>query len=197
MFKSRLEHGSDKIYSYPPSEAMQKLFETLKSIFPRKHFAYQKFHISGKHKGRKIWHSVPIPSIRMAFRNANAILRGWLNFYCVGNASNHFSYIRYRLFHIVLKYLYFYVGCDPRFKKKNKKTKKVVLYQYIFEKYLKNVANKSSKWWQIDLPENAKGRSNKPLILIDPGAIRIQTPKIILKKMPSIRKTEFYFQIRL
>lgn len=27
------------------------------------------------------------------------------NFYCVGNASNHFSYIRYRLFHIVLKYL--------------------------------------------------------------------------------------------
>jgi hypothetical protein len=104
------------------------------------------------------------------------------NFYCVGNASNHFSYIRYRLFHIVLKYLYFYVGRDPRFKKKNKQTKKVLLYQYIFEKYLKNVTNKNSKWWQIDPPENAKGIRNKPLILIDPGAIGIQTPRIILEK---------------
>ena len=78
MFKSRKEHGSDKIDSYPPSEAMQKLFESLKRIFPRRHVSYLKFHNFGRHKGRKIWHSLPSPSIRMAFRNANAILRGWL-----------------------------------------------------------------------------------------------------------------------
>ena len=161
-FISYTNHGKEKIYSYPPKEALSKLFEKLRDILPRnKQYIYK--------KGKYI--RIPCPTPKLAFWQANAILRGWLNFYRCSNASDTFSYVKFRTFHIARKFLYFYMSLGNKYKI-NKKVQATVLYQDMWTKYLKKHPNRNERWWCIP---NGK----KPIWLIHPQDYGIENPSII------------------
>ena len=161
-FISYTKHGTDQFFSYPPKEAISKLFEKLKEIMPRrKQFVFKK----GKYK------RIPCPTPKLAFWQANAVLRGWLNFYRCTNASDTFSYIKFRTFHIARKYLYFYMSLGNKYKIK-KKVQAIQLYQDMWQNFLIKHPNRNERWWCIP---NGK----KPVWLIHPQDYHIEYPSII------------------
>jgi retron-type reverse transcriptase len=174
QFKSLRRSGSDKIYCYPPKGALNKIIDTLKTIFPSKANYYRK---DWK------WYKTPLISPVSAIRKANSVIYGWVNFYRTGNSKSCFSYLKFRLFHIVRRYFYYFHSRSMQFRSPKKHLKTYSLYNHIWSKYLLQRVNRSP-WWGIHQKYSPnKGRyKDKPLMLADPSTIRIMTPSIILNK---------------
>jgi len=163
-FRIVLRHGKFSTYFYPPNRAIKKLLENLLLCFPRKHKYRWK-------KGK--WKRLPIPFPQQAIQKANPILRGWLNYYRCSNASKHFSYIKYRIFHIVRKYLSFYMSRGNKYKNSKKQVLYTSLYQDMFKTYLLRHSLKGTeKWWAYTYKDKIK-------FLVHPKDHNIVTPTII------------------
>jgi RNA-directed DNA polymerase len=183
QFKILRKHGKSKIYCYPPpppaGEAMMKILANLKSVLPTKNIYTFK-----KGKSRK----KPVPTPAMAMTKANSILMGWLNFYRTSNAKKKFSYLKFRIFHMFRRYLFFYMSLSHRFRTKKKKIDQIKLYQNMWQKYLIKRPKRKERWWSVI----GKGRKKeKRLFLIHPYDYNIVTPKIIENKsayLPSERE---------
>lgn len=149
------------VYNFPPKLKVQNLLKKLKTIFTSKEAPFH------------------------TFRKANSILNGWLNFYRVANSSNCYSYLKFRLFHLVYRYLFKYHLGDKRFvtgKRKRPSLKQVS--QYIWERYRRTLPNSRQKWWCIPSDSNkTTGRySGKHYFLACPAKVTVATPSIITSK---------------
>jgi retron-type reverse transcriptase len=160
-FRSKIVHGKQKIYNYPPTE---KIVDILT-------------------KARNALNSSETPFHN--FRRINAILRGWLNFYRCANSSKIFSYIKHRLFHMVRIYLFKFLSRDKRFKGKKKKLLTKKIYQTMWQNYLiRQDPRLNQRWWGLPKEQNpSTGRyKNKPYFLVNPGTVPVATPSIIIGK---------------
>lgn len=183
-FATKLTRGKYSTYAFPPKESVDTVLMKLEKVFPRRN-SFTVTKLPGKARYKK--NTILTP--RTAFIKANRILNGWCNFYRCSNASDAFSYIHVRLFHIVRKYFFFIMKNNRRYRSPKKKILNKLLYQDMFEKYLRPIGlynNKmyTGKWWKIPSSESAnKGRlSSKDISLVDPRRIPISYGEIIFNK---------------
>jgi retron-type reverse transcriptase len=146
-----------KVYNYPPSEKIANVKLKIKDTFKT-----YKFH--------------PYT----AFYIANAILRGWLNFYRTGNSKKAFQNLHEWLFKQTYKYLITYL--------RNKDPKKYRISSQRYKKKLVHFDFKntffSSKWFSIPQSLNPNTRWSKKdgdsYMLISPKSIEVSTPSILV-----------------
>lgn len=176
-FSCLIKHGKTKCYSYPPllqsssfAKSISKVLNKIKELMPPR-FTQR---LSPRGKMHKY-----MPKPYNAFRKANLVLNGWANYYRVSNAKKHFSYIGYRVFHIVRKYLLAYLS--PTYTvKRNKRVSRsfTALYEDMWKNYLIKPPG-CSRYWGIKKTPATGRYKDKPLQLLDIRYVHVATPSII------------------
>jgi retron-type reverse transcriptase len=163
-FKITQKNGKNKIYCFPPREKIDNLKLKVNEII--------------KFQGKSPYY---------LFYKLNSVLRGWLNFYSIGNSSRSFNNINNWLWHTIYKYFYRFVKYDPHFRISSNRQNRKLINQKIFEENLTKYEDKFAKWWSIPVkffPRANKRfiKDGKPYALIQPRMIKVATPSIITGK---------------
>lgn len=159
-FRCLTRHGESHYYNFPPLRSLKNILQKVTSSLTLSSSPY------------------------INFRKLNPILLGWLNFYRCANSATVFSYLKFRVFHIVRCFLLRFLSRDKRYKKSGK-VDRTMVYQYMFKHFLlRESLLTTQKWWAIPASENpSRGRyGQKPYFLVNPSRISVKTPAIILGK---------------
>lgn len=153
-----------KIYNYPPAEKILNVKAKVDKIF-------------------KTYKLNPYT----AFYKANTVLRGWLNFYRVGNSKNAFKILHEWLFKRTYRYLTTYLENNPKYKIKGHRYKKKLLGLDLWNEFrFPSVYSRKTKWFGIpqNLNPNVRwSKKNAPeYMLIEPKFIEVSIPSIITGK---------------
>lgn len=153
--------GKWKVYNYPPSNKLLNIKQKVHEIFLKYKFK---------------------PYV--AFYKANAVLRGWLNYYRTANSKKVFQTLHEWLFARTYKYLTVFLRQNKKYRIKSQRYKKKVLGHDLWKEFRFLSGNKSkSKWFGIPKSLNPNTRWSKidspPYMLIQPKFIEVSTPSFI------------------
>lgn len=158
------KNGVWKVYNYPPKTKIQNVKDKIKKIF-----------IENKYN----------PYI--AFYKANAVLRGWTNFYRTANSKESFQKLTEWLFKRTYSYLTDYLKNDPKYRTKSQRfNKKHLCYDLWKEFRFPTSQILITKWFGIPQSLNPNIRWSKidlkPYMLLNPKFVEVSTPTIITNK---------------
>jgi retron-type reverse transcriptase len=158
-FRIRQNHGKHKVMVIPPPLKVKKLLEKINGILD------------------------PYRSAEKAFLKINSIIRGWCNFYAVGNSKKAFSSINYKLWHAVYRFFYRKYSKLPQWKKSNKHVMARKLSTHIWQRHLRPYKTFTT-WWTIlaeDRAEQGSRYKGLPLYLESTYSFKVKTPSIVQK----------------
>lgn len=145
-----------KLFYYPSSSEISKLFIRLSKVFKR---------------------NCQIHFIKRCFTHVNIILYRWLNFYRIGYSKKIFRKISVLLWDYTSSYFGNVYTKLPEFRKKFVYNRKNRLARYIFRKHTKQFG-RLKRWWCIN--EDIQSKNSNNLFLICPSQISILNPMIIV-----------------
>lgn len=157
-FEFKVDYKKKVIYNYPPAEKVKKVKNSINEL-------------AKKHKTRPFFF----------FKEANAVLRGWCNFYRVGNSKIHFQNLNRWLWFRADKYFSEFYKKFPSIAKGSQDFNKRSLKFLVRHRHLTNQEVTPKKWWSVpNIITKGKSKSNsyKKLFLVAPTAVRVATPSI-------------------
>lgn len=157
-FDFKVDFKKKVVYNYPPVEKVKKIKFTINEL-------------ARKHKSNPY----------IFFKEANAILRGWCNFYRVGNSKTHFQNLNRWLWFRTKDYFKKFYQKFPSISKGSQDKNKKGLLFLIWNRHVKPQNTNPRKWWFVpNLTTKSKKKANsyKGIFLIAPTAIKVATPSI-------------------
>lgn len=156
-FEFRVNFDKKVIYNYPPPEKVEKVKKAIKLLATK--------HRTNPH---------------IFFKEANAVLRGWCNFYRVGNSKKIFQGLNFWLWFRIKDYFKEFYSKFSSISRGSQGVKKINLMFLIWNRHWKPHPNPKRWWFVPNLNKNSKDKSGSynGIFLIAPTAVRVATPSI-------------------
>lgn len=176
-------HGKWKVYNFPPRGKIQKLHKRINETI----YEYRR-------------------SPYLCFYMVNSILRGWCNFYSVGNTKKIFNTLRRWIWLRVYRYLFQLYSMQSKYKRSSQRLYKKKISSDVFSTNLlaPYYDPKGPRWWAIPpefIPKKGKRYTSQPYYLYNPGYTEVSTPSIITRMSsyhpddrPKLEQKALYWQ---